>query len=57
MGRGLAGHALEPWLDDGKLAWRAARARATTPTCCGPRRDPFSPEGGLKVLRATRPRP
>jgi len=51
MGRGLAGHALEPWLDDGKLAWRAAPRESHDADVLRPARDPFSPEGGLKVLR------
>ena len=51
MGEGLASYAHEPWLDDGKLAWRAAPLDSLDLDVLRPARDPFAAEGGLKVLR------
>jgi phosphogluconate dehydratase len=51
MGTGLAAYTEEPWLDDGKLAWRAAAAASGDTDVLRPVSHPFSAEGGLKLLR------
>lgn len=50
VGRGLRRYAQEPWLDQGRLAWRDAPAAALDDTILRPARAPFSADGGLKVL-------
>jgi phosphogluconate dehydratase len=50
VGRGLAGYALEPWLDDGRLAWRAAPAASGDLDVLRPVAEPFSSHGGLQLL-------
>jgi phosphogluconate dehydratase len=50
-GRGLAHYAMEPWLQDGKLAWRDAPERSLDETILRPADAPFASEGGLKLLR------
>src|SRR5690606_33848784 len=49
-GQGLADYAREPWLDDGRLAWRALPPESPAPDVLRPYGDPFSPEGGLVLL-------
>jgi phosphogluconate dehydratase len=49
-GTGLASYTEEPWLDDGRLAWRAAPATSLDRDVLRPVSDPFSAEGGLKLL-------
>src|SRR5262252_8832048 len=51
IGNELAAYAQEPWLDAGKLAWRAAPRDSLDADVLRPARNPFSAEGGLKVLR------
>jgi phosphogluconate dehydratase len=51
----VAGHTLEfyakePYLDGGKLAFRAAPSESRDPSVLRPASNPFSPDGGLKVL-------
>jgi phosphogluconate dehydratase len=50
MGQGLAAYAMEPWLDAGKLAWRAAPATSGDLDVLRPVTDPFSTHGGLRLL-------
>ena len=50
VGRGLAGYAREPWLDDGRLAWRAAPAASGDLDVLRPVAEPFSSHGGLQLL-------
>jgi phosphogluconate dehydratase len=50
MGTGLRAYTQEPWLDDGVLKWRDAPADSLDETVLRPCRDPFSPEGGLRLL-------
>jgi phosphogluconate dehydratase len=50
MGRGLASYSLEPWLDAGRLAWRAAPATSGDTQVLRPVTDPFSTHGGLRLL-------
>jgi phosphogluconate dehydratase len=51
LGRGLHRYAVEPYLAEGRLAWRAAPARAADDTVLRSAADPFSTDGGLKRLR------
>jgi phosphogluconate dehydratase len=51
VGTGLAAYAEEPWLDDGRLAWRPAPADSLDADVLRPAANPFSAEGGLKLLR------
>jgi phosphogluconate dehydratase len=50
-GPGLRASAREPWLSPAGLAWRDAPAASGDTTVLRPAADPFSPEGGLKLLR------
>jgi phosphogluconate dehydratase len=50
VGRGLAAYAREPWLDDGRLAWRAAPAASGDLDVLRPVAEPFSSHGGLQLL-------
>jgi len=50
MGAGLAAYASEPWLNEGKLAWRAAPASSGDLDVLRPVDNPFSTHGGLKLL-------
>jgi phosphogluconate dehydratase len=50
VGRGLAAYAMEPWLDGGRLAWRAAPASSGDLDVLRPVADPFSSHGGLRLL-------
>jgi phosphogluconate dehydratase len=50
MGRGLRAYAAEPWLDGGRLAWRAAPASSGDLDVLRPVTDPFSSHGGLRLL-------
>ena len=50
-GPGLAASALEPWLSPEGLAWRKAPAASGDTTVLRPVADPFSADGGLKLLR------
>lgn len=50
VGRGLTRYTQEPWLDQGKLSWRAASSQSLDESIIRPASNPFSAEGGLKVL-------
>ncbi|MGH8269456.1 MAG: phosphogluconate dehydratase, partial [Steroidobacteraceae bacterium] len=50
-GTGLGASALEPWLSPGGLAWREAPAVSADTSVLRPAADPFSADGGLKLLR------
>jgi phosphogluconate dehydratase len=50
-GKGLADYGREPYLADGRLAWRDAPAESRDTDVLRGMRDPFSRDGGLKVLR------
>ena len=50
-GAGLGACALEPWLSPGGLAWREAPAASGDTSVLRPAADPFSADGGLKLLR------
>jgi phosphogluconate dehydratase len=49
-GRGLEAYAEEPYLADGAVAWRAAPAQSLDATVLRPAAEPFSADGGLKLL-------
>ncbi|HEY7883380.1 MAG TPA: phosphogluconate dehydratase, partial [Cellvibrionaceae bacterium] len=48
---GLAPYAQEPFLDDGKLVWRPAAKESLDDNVLRPASSPFSPEGGMKLLK------
>jgi len=50
-GAGLGACALEPWLSPQGLAWREGPAASADTTVLRPAADPFSADGGLKLLR------
>jgi phosphogluconate dehydratase len=49
-GAGLAHYRNEPWLYDGKIAWRAAPKTSHDETVLAPFNKAFSVDGGLKLL-------
>ena len=51
MGQGLAAYTQEPWLDNGVLAWRNVPATSGDSTVLRPVREPFSADGGLRLLQ------
>jgi phosphogluconate dehydratase len=50
-GRGLRAYTLEPWLSPEGLAWRDAPAESGDTSVLRPASNPFSADGGLKLLR------
>jgi phosphogluconate dehydratase len=50
-GQGLSAYTQEPWLDDGRLAWRAGPAEPLNQDIVRPYSEPFSLDGGLKLLK------
>ena len=51
MGQGLHRYAVEPWLDQGKLAWRPAPKLSGDLSVLRPVAQAFSPDGGLRLLK------
>ena len=51
MGHGLDRHAQEPVLDGDRLVWRDAPARSLDDSVLRGVADPFSPDGGLRLLK------
>jgi phosphogluconate dehydratase len=51
MGEGLARYTEEPWLQDDRAAWRPAAADSLDPSVLRPASEPFSADGGLKLLQ------
>ena len=51
MGPGWQHHLREPWLNQGQLAWRDAPEHSGDLDVLRPIDNPFSPDGGLQVLR------
>jgi phosphogluconate dehydratase len=49
-GSPLADHAKEPYLEDGELKFRDAPPQSLDPAVLRPVTDPFSPDGGLRML-------
>ena len=50
-GVGLDAYTQEPWLSPQGLAWRAAPAESGDTSVLRPASDPFSADGGLKLMR------
>jgi phosphogluconate dehydratase len=50
MGQSLSRYAEEPWLNEDRLAWRQAPATSLETSILRPASEPFSADGGLKVL-------
>jgi len=50
FGTGLSAYGREPYLDDGKLAWRDTPAESRDTDVLRSAKNPFSSDGGLKVL-------
>ncbi|MBM7516966.1 phosphogluconate dehydratase [Nocardioides nitrophenolicus] len=51
VGRGLRRYTEEPVLVDGELSWRPGPAESLDPTVLRPATEPFSADGGVKVVR------
>jgi len=51
VGDGLAAYGQEPWLDHGQLAWRDVPATSGDTTVLRPVSDPFSADGGLRLMQ------
>lgn len=51
VGRGLRAYTQEPWMSPEGLAWREAPAESGDSTVLRPAGNPFSADGGLKLLR------
>ncbi len=49
-GKGLHHYAREPYLDDGRLAWREGAAESLDREILRPCDDPFEAEGGIRLL-------
>ena len=49
-GRGLRRYTREPFLEDGRIAWRDGPAKSLDENILRPVSNPFSPEGGLRVM-------
>jgi len=50
-GKGLVAYTQEPWLSPEGLAWRESPESSGDPSVLRPASDPFSADGGLKVVR------
>lgn len=51
MGHGMAAYTQEPFLLDGKLVWQDAVAESRDSEVLRPFSQPFSPDGGLKLMK------
>jgi phosphogluconate dehydratase len=51
MGQGLQAYTQEPWLDQGVLAWRDVPAQSADLQVLRPVAEPFSADGGLRLLQ------
>ncbi|MAI77656.1 MAG: phosphogluconate dehydratase [Deltaproteobacteria bacterium] len=50
MGRGLRAYASQPFLDEGRLIWKPVLEETADPNIVRPFSEPFSQDGGLKLL-------
>ncbi|WP_036128481.1 phosphogluconate dehydratase [Marinobacter nitratireducens] len=50
IGFGLDNYAQSPFMDDGRLSWKAAPERSLRPDVLSSAAEPFAPDGGLRVL-------
>jgi phosphogluconate dehydratase len=51
MGEGLTAYTQEPWMDDGRLAWRPVPKTSADLSVLRPVSEPFSADGGLRLLQ------
>ncbi len=51
MGQDLTAYTQEPWLDEGRLAWRPVPAQSGDTAVLRPVSAPFSADGGLRLLQ------
>lgn len=51
MGDGLSAYIREPFLENGKVTWRDAISESLDDSVLRPVAKPFSPEGGLRLLK------
>ena len=51
MGHGLDRYTVEPWLDNGQLAWRDVPVQSADEAVLRPYTRPFSPDGGLRLMQ------
>ena len=51
FGESLEASCLEPCLQEGVLQWRSAPTQSLDPEVIRPARDPFAPEGGIRLLK------
>ena len=51
MGHGLQAYTQEPWLDGDQLAWRPVPAQSGDTSVVRPVAEPFSADGGLRLLQ------
>ncbi|WP_034298673.1 phosphogluconate dehydratase [Herbaspirillum sp. RV1423] len=51
LGQGLRAHCTEPLLEDGKVTWKATPKDSGDETVLRPATNPFSADGGLKLLQ------
>lgn len=51
MGRGMEAYTKEPFLIDGRLEWRSAVAESRDEEILRPFSRPFSPDGGLRLMK------
>ncbi|MGA0612399.1 phosphogluconate dehydratase [Caldimonas sp. KR1-144] len=51
VGDGLRAYAQEPWLDEGRLAWRAPPPDSLDHGVLRRAGDPFQPDGGMRLLQ------
>jgi len=51
LGQGLRAHCTEPLLEDGKVTWKATPKDSGDDTVLRPAANPFSADGGLKLLQ------
>jgi phosphogluconate dehydratase len=51
MGQGLHRYTVEPWLDQGQLAWRDVPTQSADEAVLRPHTRPFSADGGLRLMQ------
>jgi phosphogluconate dehydratase len=51
LGQGLRAHCTEPLMEDGKVTWKATPKDSGDDTVLRPATNPFSADGGLKLLQ------
>ena len=50
LGHGLGAHCQEPFIEGGRAVWKPAPEKSADADVLRPAADPFSPDGGLKLL-------